>query len=117
MAKSGKKFISGKYSFFERKFLVEETTEIDGKKTKIIRKTKSFSEFVALLGGLRNADIRWYSPTPAEIEKYDFEGATVGFMTRLLLKKKARRKEQEERDEKGPIHHQEMPSGQTRTYT
>lgn len=100
MAKSGNKFISGKYSFFEHKFLVEETTEIDGKKTKIIRKTKSFSEFVALLGGLRNADIRWYSPTPAEIEKYDFEGATVGFMTRLLLKKKARRKEQEERDEK-----------------
>ena len=100
MAKSGNKFISGKYNFLERKFLVEETTEIDGKKTKIIRKTKSFSEFVALLGGLRNADIRWYSPTPAEIEKYDFEGATVGFMTRLLLKKKARRKEREERDEK-----------------
>lgn len=100
MAKSGNRFISGKYSFFERKFLVEETTEIDGKKTKIIRKTKSFSEFVTLLGGLKHADIRWYSPTPAEIEKYDFEGATVGFMTRLLLKKKARRKEQEERDEK-----------------
>lgn len=100
MAKSGNRFISGKYSFFERKFLVEETTEIDGKKTKITRKTKSFSEFVALLGGLKHADIRWYSPTPAEIEKYDFEGATVGFMTRLLLKKKARRKEQEERDEK-----------------
>ena len=100
MAKSGNKFISGKYSFFERKFLVEETTEIDGKKTKIIRKAKSFSEFVALLGGLKHADIRWYSPTQAEIEKYDFEGATVGFMTRLLLRKKARRKELEERDKK-----------------
>lgn len=90
----------GYYCFLQRKFIVEEKSNVIGNKSKIVCKTKSFSEFVALLGGLRNADIRWYSPTPAEIEKYDFEGATVGFMTRLLLKKKARRKEQEERDEK-----------------
>ncbi len=100
MPEAKNKFRYGRYSFFKKKFLVEEVTEIDGKKTKTVRKTNSFSEFADLLGGLKNANIRWYFPTATEVEKYDFEGAIVNFRTRLLLKKKALRKEQEIKDEK-----------------